>query len=68
MITKLNISFFLIYSKPKLDKTVPIYMRITYSDKSVHLTTGISVDKKQWNKITHKIMGNSLEVDTKNEM
>jgi len=35
MTTKLNISFILIYSKPKLDKTVPTYMRITYSDKSV---------------------------------
>jgi len=35
MTTKLNISFILIYSKPKLDETIPIYMRITYSDKSV---------------------------------
>ena len=67
MDTKLNILFVLITNKPKPDGTLPIYLRITYSTKMVQMSTGLSVQKKQWNKITHKIMGNSLEVDTKNE-
>lgn len=67
MDTKLKVSFYLIYSKSKLDNTFPIYMRITYSDKKVQLTTGLSVHKNQWNRVTQKIMGNSLEVTTKNE-
>ena len=67
MDTKLKVSFYLIYSKSKLDNTFPIYMRITYSDKKVQLTTGLSVHKNQWNRVTQKIIGNSLEVTTKNE-
>ena len=42
-------------------------MRIIYSDKKVHLSTGLSVKKRQWNNVTNRIMGNSLEVTTKNE-
>jgi integrase len=67
MNSKLTVSFKLITNKPKQDKSVPIYMRITYSSKSIQISTGISIHRKHWNLNTFKIMGNSREVKTKNE-
>jgi integrase len=67
MNSKLKVSFRLFTNKPRPDKTVPIYLRITYTNKTVQISTGIYVNKKLWNKKSYKITGSSKEVQTKNE-
>jgi len=65
--SKMTVSFVLYTNKVKIDKTIPIYLRIYYSNKMVQISTGLSVHKQSWNKKTNRFLGNSLEIMTKNE-
>lgn len=67
MNSKMTVSFVLYTNKVKIDKTIPIYLRIYYSNKMVQTSTGLSVHKQSWNKKTNRFLGNGLEIMTKNE-
>jgi hypothetical protein len=67
MESQLKVTFFLYRQKLRTDNTTPIYMKISYSNQYVQISTGISVHSKTWNISTQKIKGNSPEVVSKNE-
>lgn len=67
MESQLKVTFFLYHQKLRTDNTTPIYMKISYSNEYVQISTGISVHSKTWNINTQKIKGNSPEVVSKNE-
>lgn len=67
METQLKVSYFLNSSQKRKDGSIPIYMKITYSNRYVHLSTGMTSLEGQWNKRTRKFIGITQEVITKNE-
>ena len=67
METQLKVSYFLNSHQKRKDGSIPIYMKITYSNRNVHLSTGLTTNDGQWNKNTRKFMGITPEVITKNE-
>lgn len=67
METQLKVSYFLNSHQKRKDGSIPIYMKITYSNRNVHLSTGLTTHDGQWNKRTRKFMGITSEVITKNE-
>lgn len=67
METQLKVSYFLNSHQKRKDGSIPIYMKITYSNRNVHLSTGLTTHDGQWNKRTRKFMGITPEVITKNE-
>ena len=67
METQLKVSYFLNNRQVRKDGSIPIYMKISNSNRVVHISTGITNHEGQWNKNTRQFMGNTPEVKSKNE-
>ena len=67
METLLKVSYFLNNRQVRKDGSIPIYMKISNSNRVVHISTGMTNHEGQWNKNTRQFMGNTPEVKSKNE-
>lgn len=67
METQLKVSYFLNNRQVRKDGSIPIYMKISNSNRVVHISTGITNHEGQWNKNTRQFIGNTPEVNSKNE-
>jgi integrase len=67
METQLKVSYFLNNRQVRKDGSIPIYMKISYSNRVVHISTGMTIHEGQWNKNTRQFIGNTPEVKSKNE-
>lgn len=67
MKTRVNVTYHLLYSKRKVNGSIPIYARITSNNQSVLISTGKSIIEKEWNKKAKRVRSSSPNSQLINE-
>jgi hypothetical protein len=67
MKTRVNVTYHLLYSKRKVNGSIPIYARITSNNQSVLISTGKSILEKEWNKKAKRVRSSSPNSQLINE-